>query len=146
MQWVLCLLIKKKAFDTVNHDILLFKLSTFNFSKQSIEWFISYLKQREQCVKIEDTKSVFMRNKMGLPQGSILGPMLFSLFINDLPSSCPDAECQLYADDTVTYSISAKSSAKVVALLNEQMEKISKWLQENNLTLNVKKTVFVLFF
>ncbi len=81
---------------------------------------------------------------MGLPQGSILGPMLFSLFINYLPSSCPDLECQIYADDTVIYT-SAKSSAKVVVLLSEQMEKISKWLQENNLTLNVKTTVFMCF-
>ncbi len=81
---------------------------------------------------------------MGLPQGSIVGPMLFSLFVNDLPCSCPDVECQIYADDTVIYT-SAKSSAKVVALLNEQMEKISKWFQENNLTLHVKKTVFMCF-
>ncbi len=77
---------------------------------------------------------------MGLPQGSILGPMLFILLVNYLPSICPDVECQLYADDTVIWA-----SAKVVALLNEQMEKISKWLQENNLTLNVNKTVFMCF-
>lgn len=81
-----------------------------------------------------------MRNNMGLPQGSILGPLLFSLFINDFPCCCPDVECQLHADDTVIYT-SAKSPAKVAAILSEQMERISTWLQENHLTLNVKKTV-----
>lgn len=135
----------RKAFDTVNHTIFLSKLSAFNFSKCSIEWFTSYLNLRDQCVKIEDKKSLFMRNKMDLPQGSILGPLLFSLFINDLPCCCPDVECQLYADDTVIYT-SAKSSAKVAAVLNKQMERISIWLQENHLTSNVKKTVFMRFY
>lgn len=84
---------------------------------------------------------------MGLPQGSILGPLLFSLFINDLPCCCPDVECQLYADKTVIYT-SVKSPAKVAASLNEQMEMISIWLKENHhrLTLIVEKSVFNVLF
>lgn len=79
---------------------------------------------------------------MGLPQGSILGPLHFSFFINDLPCCCPDVECQLYADKTVIYT-SAKSPAKVAAILKEQMERIYIWLKENRLTLNIEKSVFM---
>lgn len=80
--------------------------------------------------KIEDEKS-FMNNKMGLSQGSILGPLIFCLFINNLLCCCPDVE--LNADDTVIYT-SDKSSAKVATILNEP---------ENHLTLNVKKTLLI---
>ena len=72
----LCL---KKAFNTVNHSLLLSKMLSFHFSPDAIAWFTSYLQDREQCVKVDQDKSFFLNNHMGIPQGSILGPLLFSL-------------------------------------------------------------------
>ncbi len=122
----------KKAFDTVNHSIRLSKWSTFNFSKQAVDWIRSYLQTREQCVKIYQEKLSLLSNKIGIPEGSILGPLLFSLFINNLPLSCPDAKCQLYADDTVIYA-SAKSPSKAAEVLTACLDNVLQWLQHNHL-------------
>ena len=134
----------KKAFDTLNHEILLSKLSSFKFSKQATSWFASYLSDRDQCVKINAEQSTPQRSRMGIPQGSILGPLLFSLYINDLPSCCKDTTCQMYADDTIIY-VSAVSPCKAAEILTREMEGVSQWLKRNNLTLNLKKTVAMSF-
>lgn len=134
----------KKAFDTVNHNILLNKLTTFNFSEHAIGWFASYLEHREQRVKINTELSTSLQSTMGIPQGSILGPLLFSLYINDLPTCCQSANCQMYADDTVIYA-SARTPTIVAETLTKEMEGISQWLKENHLTLNFKKTVSMCF-
>uniref|UniRef100_A0A8C1L0A4 Reverse transcriptase domain-containing protein n=1 Tax=Cyprinus carpio TaxID=7962 RepID=A0A8C1L0A4_CYPCA len=134
----------KQAFDTVNHEVLLNKLSTFYFSKQAIAWFTSYLESREQCVKINAEYSTTRQSTMGIPQGSILGPLLFSLYINDLPSCCKKAECQMYADDTIIY-MSAKTPCVAADILTSEMEGVSLWLKNNHLTLNLKKTVSMCF-
>lgn len=93
----------KRAFDTVNYQLLLSKLSSFNFSKQALQWFDSYLHGREQCVMIKNVKSAPSKIKTGIPQGTTLGPILFCLYVNDLPEVCPEVGLQMYADDTVVY-------------------------------------------
>ncbi len=92
----------RKAFDTVNHITILSKLC-FNFSPRTLRWIESYLLGRTQYVSIQNYKSAPLSISTGVPQGSILGPLLFTLYINDLPSVYPNTNIQMYADDTVIY-------------------------------------------
>lgn len=107
----------KKAFDTVNHKILLTKLRKCNFSADAIKWIESYLSNCSQSVRISDYRSPLLALSTGVPQGSILGPLLFSLYINNLPSVCPDVYIQMYADDTVIYT-HGKNTAQVAEKLS----------------------------
>jgi len=93
----------RKAFDTVNHSILLSKLSHFNFSTNALKWVASYLSQRSQSVCIGSFQSEPLQLSTGVPQGSILGPLLFFMYINDLPLAFTEVRVQMYADNTVLY-------------------------------------------
>ena len=135
----------KKAFDTINHNLLLTKMSFFYFSTEAVHWFASYLQARVQCVKVDQEKSSIMNIKMGIPQGSILGPLLFSLFINDLPLNCSGASFQLYADDAVLY-VPAKSPELAADVLSAFMADVGQWLNHNQLVLNFTKNCFHVFF
>ena len=135
----------KKAFETVNHDILLSRLLNFNFSPEAIMWFKSYLKNRKQCVRVINATSEYRDYNIGVPQGSILGPLLFSMYVNDLPNVCPpDVMCQMYADDVVLY-VHAESQKQAARKLTDTMDLVSKWIVKSCLHLNVKKTVCMFF-
>ncbi len=134
----------KKAFDTVDHQILICKLANFNLSPNVLNWMQSYLTGRVQCVRVGSATSPFLSNEMGVPQGSILGPLLFSLYINDLPSVCTGCDVQMYADDTVIY-VHAKTKEQAASKLGAIMINVNKWLNDSNLVLNVKKTVCMFF-
>ncbi len=129
----------KSAFDTVNHKVLLSKLSHFNFSSQSIKWFDSYLSHREQHTAVDGASSSFMGCPVGVPQGSILGPILFTLYINDLPDFCLNVDAQLYADDAVIFT-KAKNPEEAARVLSTALTHIQTWLTRSCLTLNTKKT------
>lgn len=134
----------RKAFDTVNHSVLLSKLSTFKLSVDVLNWIQSYLLGRSQCVRINDKTSSLKACVLGVPQGSILGPLLFSAYINDLPSVCDGVGTLMYADDTVLYT-SGKDPEQVAAKLSLAMKQVTQWLQYSQLTLNTDKTVTMYF-
>ena len=130
-----------KAFDIVDHDILLSKLSAIGVSPSTLQWFKSYpshCKQRTSCSDatcISDPLPV----TFGVPKGSILGPLLFLVYINDLPLAIKNCEATLYADDTALYYF-AKEPHLLEEALNDDLLRVANWLHGNKLTLNLTKT------
>ena len=129
----------QKAFDTVNIDLLLHKLSKYGVRHTSHKMLSSYLTGRTQCVKVRDKCSNYRNVTMGVPQGSILGPILFIVYINDLPNLSSDMTCLSYADDTAII-FKNKSSTQLQLTVNEHLSCISDWFRANFLSLNVMKT------
>ena len=128
-----------KAFDTVNHEILLKKLLHYGFRGSTHNWLTSYLSNRTQCVQIGDELSDFKPINCGVPQGSVLGPLLFLLYINDIVSSSNILKFQLFADDTCIF-YSNKNRDILESTLNTELNKVSDWLIVNKLSLNVSKS------
>jgi len=133
----------KKAFDTVNSDIILHKLVGFGVTGIALCWFKSYLSGRTQTVSINSSLSDFKNIDIGVPQGSILGPLLFIIYVNSLPD-CIDCKCVMYADDT-TLLFTASDPTTLQVNMNESLPKIASWFKTNKLTLNTKKTKFMIF-
>ena len=133
----------KKAFDLVDHDILLTKLGIYGMKNEPLSWFKSYLSQRQQQVSINNTKSSFRPVSCGVPQGSILGPFLFLLFINDLPLYTSNVSTDMYADDTTLYDV--QSSQEVIERnLQIALNKLHIWCKNNGMVLNAAKTKVML--
>ena len=133
----------KKAFDTVDFEILLTKLDHYGFRGVSNNWFRNYLMNRKQFVTINGQESEVKQLYCGVPQGSVLGPLLFLIFINDLPN-CTDLFSLLFADDT-TFQISGNDLQTLFQAANCELKRAATWFQANKLTLNVSKTKFILF-
>ena len=133
-----------KAFDTVNHSILLDKLNYYGIRGNTLKWFESYLSNREQCVQIGNHSSGLLNIKYGVPQGSVLGPLLFLVYINDIAISSNILNFQLFADDTCIF-YSHKNMATLESILNKELVNVSNWLIANKLSLNVDKTNVLTF-
>ena len=136
----------QKAFDTINHEILLKKLSFMNFSAEVISWFKSYLSNRTFCVKVDTAYSDPADLKCGVPQGSILGPLLFLLYINDLPQAVKNCDIRLYADDTCI-SFMHKIVKTIENELNKDFNSLCDWFVDNKLSIHFgeDKTKTILF-
>ena len=133
-----------KAFDTVNHEILISKLDHYGISGLSNNLFKSYLSNRTQQTEINGTLSEVGTIRHGVPQGSVLGPLLFLLYINDISESSKILKFYLFADDTTVF-YSDKTNPDTENLLNQELSKVSDWLSANKLSLNVKKSNFLHF-
>ena len=132
-----------KAFDTVNHNILFKKLHYYGIRGVALDWFKSYLNGRQQCVAIGGSLSSFKPISIGVPQGSILGPILFLLYINDLPNATSLLPF-LFADDTTC----VKSGTNLPSLFREvniEFQKLGEWFRANKLSLHPGKTKYSIF-
>ena len=127
-----------KAFDTADHDILLSKLEYYGVCDESLPWFKNYFTGRKQFVHIDSQSSEELAITSGVPQGSILGPVLFIVYINDLPCCVRHCSVNMYADDTVLY-LAGPTVDNLIYYINEDLQCLSEWLENNNLVLNVSK-------
>ena len=135
-----------KAFDSSNSEILIGKLKFYGISNNTLEWFQSYMTDRKQFIEFLNEKSDFIKIKTGVPQGSILGSLLFIIYINDIVNATSYFESILYADDTSLINTSINlNDQNEINNLNFELNKISEWLTTNKLTLSVPKTTYCLF-
>ena len=135
-----------KAFDTLNFNILLNKLQYYGINGISLSLIRNYLTNRFQYVQFENSESDLLEIKTGIPQGSILGPLFFSIMINDLVNSSNKFKFLMYADDTTIYfNLEDFPIENREVLINNELEKVNKWLKLNKLAVNVDKTKSMLF-
>ena len=132
-----------KAFDTIDHEILLEKLKLFNFNKSAINWIKSFLSSRTQQTQIESVLSQPKIISCGVPQGSILGPTLFLIYINDLCNVLTTLTPILYADDTSLF-VESRDLNSLTSSINIDLKNLFNWCLHNKLTINLKKTAYII--
>jgi hypothetical protein len=133
-----------KAFDTINHSILLKKLSKYGIRGIALNLLDSYLSNRRQFVSFNGCQSNSLSISCGVPQGSILGPLLFILYINDITKVSNILYPILYADDS-NFFVQGSNLANMVSILNDEMIKVVNWINANQLSLNINKTLYMIF-
>ena len=140
-----------KAFDTIDHSILIHKLSHYGIKGKELNWFRSYLEQRSQYVEFKDCKSSLRGITTGVPQGSILGPLLFIIYMNDIANATEILKVFCFADDTTLqfnlgdfFEITPLGRT-TTSMINDEIQKICDWLAVNKLSLNASKTKMIHF-
>ena len=132
----------KKAFDTVDHSVLMKKLRAYGVRDKSGDWFESYLTNRKQFCSLNGLHSKAKKVTCGIPQGSCLGPLLFIIYLNDLEECLQFSRASIYADDT-SLTIASSNSVKLVDDAHRELLNISEWMRVNKLSPNPKKTEFM---
>ena len=125
-------------------SVVLFEINGCRVRGVALDWFKSYLKNRKQFVCFNGTHSTIMEIKCGVPQGSVLGPLLFIIYTNDLPKVLKRTKCILFADDTTIY-LSSNRTETMFQIMNNELQNLTDWFKANKLSLNVSKTNYVLF-
>jgi len=133
----------KKAFDLVDPQLLLFKLKYYGFSANAIELIADYFKNRNQIVKFDNILSKLREIVLSVPQGSVLGPLFFLIFVNDLPECLLPLTCKMFADDTTLYDTSNNLNA-LIQTFNIKIKPLTLWCNYNKLDINWSKT-FTMF-
>ena len=134
----------QKAFDTVNYSILINKLEHYGIRGVGSDWFRSYLSDRKQYVSVNGKGSEHKSVTHGVPQGSVSGPLLFLIYINDLPSVSKVVSFYVFADDTNIY-FKSSDIVHLQKVMNRELRKVREWQDANHLALNIDKTNFVIF-
>ena len=132
------------AFDLIDYFLLSEKLKQYGFSGSALTWMESYLSNRKQTVFFNGSLSKVSDVNCGVPQGSCLGPLLFSIFINDLPLSLHKAQISIYADDSTIYA-TGSTIEEINIILDYELKSVIEWIKNNKLVLNVGKTKSILF-
>lgn len=133
-----------KAFDTIDHKLLLHKLYVYGIRGNAHKWFESYLTNRKQYVNYKGTSSESQKITFGVPQGSVLGPLLFLVFINDLPNCLDFCSAILFADDSNLFH-SGSNKDLLIQQINQDLNNLDIWCRSNTLSLNINKTHFIFF-
>ena len=134
-----------KAFDIINHKILCHKLQHYGIRDTALLWIKSYVENRTQFVQFGSHQSHYRKMSCGVPKGSILGPLLFIIYINDLPNVSSLTQSLLFADDTNNIFCCHRNTNHLVSIANDELAKIVTWLKANKLSLNLTKTNFMIF-
>ena len=132
-----------KAFDTVSHSILIDKLEYYGIRGVSLNWFKNYLTNRFQFTEVNGSKSSSTAVQYGVPQGSILGPLLFLIYVNDM-AKCTTLKLLSFADDTTLYD-SSHNTTTLTTKFNTELQNVYTWLNANKLCLNIAKSKFMVF-
>jgi hypothetical protein len=133
----------KKCFDTIDHDLLITKMKLYGVKKKELSWFKSYLSGRSQIVRCNGVVSDRLNVSVGVPQGSVLGPFLFVIFINDISQHIGIGTANLFADDTLIYC-SGNTPFEVNEKLQECVNEVSNWYKSNNIVINADKSCCML--
>ena len=133
-----------KAFDCVQHSILIGKLAEINLDNNVFDWVRSYLSERKQRVLANGAYSTYQSVTQGVPQGSVLGPLFYLIYANDLAKVVKHCKIAIYADDTVL-NVTHPDSEKAIQYMQEDLDSLSKWCSANNILANTEKTKVMVF-
>ena len=138
-----CFLDIEKCFDTIDHDILLQKLKWYGIDGHELDWFKSYLYDRKQCVRVDNITSDVTSCPIGVPQGSILGPILFLLYVNDFAQYIENQNCNIFADDAMIYSF-GRDIPEMESNLQCALNSLTPWYSANRLSISAQKSAVML--